>query len=89
MLQQWVLLVENEPVFCRAGNDDTYLLLFKDMAKARTFAKTSAIEGAQPRMVVRANCEELVRNARAAGVVGTLLDYDPSTQKYADTQPLS
>lgn len=91
----WVLLVQNEgelatqdadgrvPVMCRAGNDQTYLLVFKDVAKARKFVSTSALEGAEPRMVVRGNQDEIFRIARSAGVVGTLLDYDPTTQKYA------
>ncbi len=96
----WVLLVQNQgelatqdaegrvPVMCRAGNDQTYLLVFKDVAKARKFLSTSALEGAEPRMLVRGNQDEVVRIARSAGVVGTLLDYDPSTQAYAATNAL-
>jgi hypothetical protein len=30
-----------------------------------------------------ANREDIVRIAKSAGVVGTLIDYDPATQKYA------
>ena len=97
----WVLLVSNEgelsvqdaagrvPVMARAGNDQTYLLVFKNMVKARQFVASSQIEGAEPRMVVRGNREDIIRIARSAGVVGTLLDYDPSTQKYADVQALA
>src|SRR5262249_25490041 len=60
----WVLLVSNEgelaqqdsagrvPVMARAGNDQTYLLVFKDMAKARRFVSDSSLDGAEPRMVV-------------------------------------
>lgn len=97
----WVLLVSNEgelsaqdaagrvPVMARAGNDQTYLLVFKNVIKARQFVSTSNLEGAEPRMVVRGNREDIIRIARSAGVVGTLLDYDPSTQQYADAQSLS
>lgn len=97
----WVLLVSNEgelnaqdaagrvPVMARAGNDQTYLLVFKNVVKARQFVSNSNLEGAEPRMVVRGNREDIIRIARSAGVVGTLLDYDPSTQKYAETQALA
>jgi hypothetical protein len=96
----WVLLVSNEgelnaqdaagrvPVMARAGNDQTYLLVFKNMVKARQFVASSNIEGAEPRMVVRGNRDDIIRIARSAGVVGTLLDYDPSTQQYADAGSL-
>lgn len=91
----WVLLISNEgelstqdsdgrvPVMARAGNDQTYLLVFKNVAKARQFVTASALEGAEPRMVVRHNHGDIVRIAKSAGVVGTLVDYDPTTQKYA------
>jgi hypothetical protein len=97
----WVLLVRNEgeisaedsdgrvPVMCRAGNDQTYLLVFKNVAKARQFLSASDLEGAEPRMVVRGNRDDIVRIAKAAGVVGTLVDYDPSTQKYAAATALA
>ena len=97
----WVLLVSNEgeltvqdpagrvPVMARAGNDQTYLLVFKNVVKARQFVSTSNLEGAEPRMVVRGNRDDIIRIARSAGVVGTLLDYDPSTQKYTETQALA
>src|SRR6185503_9754554 len=92
----WVLLVSNEgelmaqdaagrvPVMARAGDEQTYLLVFKNVVKARQFVSSSQIEGAEPRMVVRGNRDDIIRIARSAGVVGTLLDYHPSTQKYAD-----
>ncbi len=97
----WVLLVSNEgelsaedaagrvPVMCRAGNDQTYLLVFKNVVKARQFVSSSSLEGAEPRMVVRGNKDDIIRIARSAGVVGTLLDYDPSTQQYAETSALA
>jgi hypothetical protein len=97
----WVLLVSNEgelmaqdaagrvPVMARAGNEQTYLLVFKNVVKARQFVSTSNLEGAEPRMVVRGNRDDIIRIARSAGVVGTLLDYDPSTQQYAETQALA
>jgi hypothetical protein len=97
----WVLLVSNQgeltaqdaagrvPVMARAGNDQTYLLVFKDVSKARRFVASSELDGAEPRMVVRGNRDDILRIARSAGVVGTLLDYDPSTQKYASTTALA
>ena len=97
----WVLLVSNEgelmaqdaagrvPVMARAGNEQTYLLVFKNVVKARQFVSNSNLEGAEPRMVVRGNRDDIIRIARSAGVVGTLLDYDPSTQKYTETQALA
>jgi hypothetical protein len=97
----WVLLVHNDgelttqdaegrvPMMARAGNDQTYLLVFKNVVKARQFLSTQDAHGAEPRMVVRANHDDIVRIAKSAGVVGTLLDYDPSTQKYAGTGALA
>ena len=97
----WVLLIENGgelttqdadgrvPMMARAGDDRTYLLVFKNVVKARQFLSTQAVDGAEPRMVVRANHDDIVRIARSAGVVGTLLDYDPMTQKYASTGALA
>lgn len=97
----WVLLVNNEgelsvqdsdgrvPIMARAGNDKTYLLVFKDMVKARRFISTQELAGAEPRMVVRGNREDIVRIARSAGAAGTLLDYDPTTQKFASTGALA
>jgi hypothetical protein len=97
----WVLLVNNEgelsaqdsdgrvPVMARAGNDQTYLLVFKNIGKARQFVASSELDGAEPRMVVRGNRDDIVRIAKSAGVVGTLLDYDPTTQQYASTGALA
>src|SRR5262245_14914622 len=92
----WVLLVSNEgeltaedaagrvPVMARAGNDQTYLLVFKNVVKARQFVSSSSLEGAEPRMVVRGNRDDIMRIARSPGVVGTLLDYGPITKRYAE-----
>jgi hypothetical protein len=96
----WVLLVPNDgelttqdaegrvPMMARAGNDQTYLLVFKNVAKARQFLSSQEV-AAEPRMVVRGNQDDILRIARSAGVVGTLLDYDPTTQKYAGTGALA
>jgi hypothetical protein len=98
----WVLLVENEgqlssadaharvPMMARTGEDQTYLLGFKNMTNARKFLQSSALENAaEPRMVVKGNRGELLRIARDAGVIGILVDYDPLTQKYATATQLS
>jgi hypothetical protein len=97
----WVLLVQNDgelstqdadgrvPMIARAGNDQKYLLVFKNVVKARQFLTTQDVDGAEPRMVVRANHDDIVRIAKSAGVVGTLLDYDPATQKYASANALA
>ena len=97
----WVLLVQNDgelqtqdadgrvPVMARAGNEQTYLLVFKNVVKARQFVASQELDGAEPRMVVKGNRDEVVRIAKSAGVVGTLVDYDPTTQKYAATGALA
>ena len=94
----WILLVDNQgelvaqdpegrvPVLARTGNDQTYLLVFKDVVKARRFVAQQELDGAEPRMVVRGNRDDILRIVRSAGVVGTLLDYDPKTQQYASAQ---
>ena len=91
----WVLLVNNEgqlpmadadgrvPMMAKAGDDAAYLLGFKNVFKARQFLTTTEVEGAEPRMVVRGNKDEMLRIAKTAGASGVLVDYDPATQKYA------
>jgi hypothetical protein len=91
----WVLLVANEgqlptadadgrvPMMARAGDDAAYLLGFKNVVKARQFLAATEVEGAEPRMVVRGNRDEMLRIARTAGAAGVLVDYDPATQQYA------
>ena len=49
-----------------AGNEQRYLLVFRNAAKARQFVASQDLVGAEPRMVVRGNRDELVRIARAA-----------------------
>jgi len=73
----------------RAGDDQNYLLVFGNVSRARQFVAAQEIDGAEPRMVVRGNRDEIVRNARASGATGTLLDYDPATQKYAAAAALN
>jgi hypothetical protein len=97
----WVLLVQNDgeltaqdadgrvPMLARTGNDQKYLLVFKNVAKARQFLSSQDVNGAEPRMVVRANQNDILRIVKSAGVVGTLLDYDPTTQKYASATALA
>src|SRR5437764_10203602 len=97
----WVLLISNDgelatqdadgrvPVMARAGNEQTYLLVFKNVVKARQFLTTQALDGAEPRMVVRGNRDDIVRVAKSAGASGTLLDYDPTTQQYASASALA
>ena len=87
----WVLLVDNAgqlatadervPMLARAGDDQTYLLGFKNATKARQFVATQDVV-AEPRMIVRGNKDDILRIARVASVVGVLVDYDPSTQRY-------
>ena len=53
------------------------------------FLAAQELEGAEPRMVVKGNREDILRIAKSAGVVGTLLDYDPRTQQYAGVESLA
>ena len=90
----WVLLVDNEgqlttadengrvPMLAEAGNQEKYLLGFKNAVKARKFLDDSSIDSAEPRLLVKANKDEYLRIARSAGVSGVLVDYDPTTQQY-------
>jgi hypothetical protein len=85
----WVLLVDRDPVMARAGDNQNYLLVFKNVVKARQFLAVHELEGAEPRMVVRGNRDDIVAVAREQGAAGTLLDYDPSTQAYAAASTLN
>ena len=84
----WVLLVDRDPVMARAGDDQSYLLVFKNVAKAREFVAVQELDGAQPRMVVRGNRDDILQLARSAGASGLLVDYDPATQHYAAASAL-
>lgn len=95
----WLVLVEGEaigptfegrvPMMAKAGDDQTYLLGFKNMLKARKFLSESAIENAEPRLVVRGNRSDFLDIARANGVSGVLVDYDPQTHQFAAAAPLA
>ncbi len=90
----WVLLVANEgelpvsdaegrvPMMARAGDDQTYLLAFRNVAKARLFLE-AAESTAGLQMVVRGNKDDLMKICSSASVVGVLIDYDLATQAYA------
>jgi len=95
----WVVLIANDgqlpladadgrvPMMAQSG-DDARLLVWKNMVKARQFVAAVELEGAEPRLVVRGNREEIVNIARAAGAIGVLVDYDPQTQQYGAANPL-
>ncbi len=92
----WILLVNNDgrlptdgidgrvPIMCKAGNDEHFVLGFKDMSKAQQFLTQSELQGAEPRMVVKSNHGDYIRVAQEAGAAGVLIDYDPTTQQYRD-----
>jgi hypothetical protein len=88
----WVLLVTEDstrvPMMARAGNDETYLLGFRNVVSARRFMEKSAVVNAEPRMIVKSNKDEFIRMAQTQGVVGVLVDYDPSTHNYAGAAEL-
>ena|SRR5690242_19585187 len=78
----WVLLVDGEAMLAQAGNDQMYLLGFKNAVKARKFVASQDVV-AEPRMIVRANKDGIVASARASKAVGVLVDYDLANQTYA------
>lgn len=88
----WVLLVDQDakrvPMMARAGNNETYLLGFKNVFNARKFIEQSAVENAEPRMIVKGNKTEFVQLAQTHGAVGVIVDYDPTTQAYAAASEL-
>jgi hypothetical protein len=94
----WLVLVDGEvvgptfegrvPMMARAGDDQTYLLGFKNMLKARKFLSESSIDNAEPRLVVRSNRGDFLSIAKAAGVSGVLVDYDAQTQQFAAASEL-
>ena len=86
----WLVLVDEGrvPMMARAGDEQTYLLGFRNAHGARKFLETSPVPGAEPRMVVRSNKDELLRVAKANGVVRILVDYDPQTRAYSAASAL-
>ncbi|MCG8423094.1 MAG: hypothetical protein MJE77_34765 [Proteobacteria bacterium] len=76
-------------MMARTGDDQTYLLAFKNMPSARKFLKQTELDGAEPRMVVKGNKTTILQIARGAGAVGILIDYDPITQRYGAATELS
>ena len=88
----WVLLVPDEdervPVMAKAGDEQTYLLGFKNAFKARKFLQETPVEDAEPRMVVNANKGEVLNIALSLGAAGVLVDYDPQTHGYGTATEL-
>lgn len=90
----WILLIDNEdqlptadadgrvPMMAKSG-DTAYLLGFKTVVKARQFLESQGITGAEPRMVVRGNRDDVVRIAQSVDALSVLIDYEPATQQYA------
>ncbi|MBL4632996.1 MAG: hypothetical protein JKY56_03940 [Kofleriaceae bacterium] len=89
----WLLLVKQDkeasikiedqvPVMAKAGNDQNYLLGFKNAANARKFLADSEIDNAEPRMVVAANSNNFLTCARVNGAAGLLVDFDPNSGEY-------
>ena len=93
----WVLLIANDdqlptadadgrvPMMAKSG-ETAYLLGFKTVVKARQFLTSQGIDGAEPRMVVRGNRDDMVRIAQAANAQSVLIDYEPANQSYAGIQ---
>ena len=98
---QWVLLADNDgqltaqdsdgrvPLMVRSGDGQTYLLAFKNAAKARAFVTSQGLDGVEARMVVRAYKDDIVRIAKSASVAGVLVDYDPESSAPAVSSDLS
>lgn len=95
----WVVLVNDKtqgmanyegrvPVMAKSGDNGHFLLGFKNVVSARKFVTASSLESAEPRMVVKANQNNMIDVAKANGVVGILVDYDPKTQQYESASAL-
>lgn len=87
----WVVVVgpRNEdgndtriPVMAQAGDEQKYLLGFKDVARARQFLESTGVDDAEPHMVVKGNRGRFLALAQENGAMGVLVDYDPSTREY-------
>lgn len=75
-------------MMAKAGNDQNYVLGFKNAAVARKFLQDSEITNAEPRMVVAASSGNFLNCARANGAAGLLVDFDPSSGEYAKASEL-
>ena len=73
-------------MMARSSETLIYLLGFKTVVKARQFITELGIEGAEPRMVVRGNRDEMVRIAQAAGAKSVIVDYEAGSQAYSAIQ---
>jgi hypothetical protein len=84
----WVILVADDsgktPMLARAGNG-LYLLAFRTGFTARKFITDGQVPaGAEPRMVVGANLQEVLASVAGKDVQGVLIDYDYSTNTYKE-----
>jgi len=77
------------PIMARAGNDQTYLLVFKNVVTARQFVATQELDGAERAWSFVANRDDIVRIAKSAGVIGTDARLRSDDQKYASTGALA
>jgi hypothetical protein len=76
------LLRTDGPIFARVEGE-LYVLVFSDSQRAATARASLGCEEARPFYVCAANSDEVVRELRAAGVRGFIVDYDPSSASFS------
>ena len=60
-----------------------YLLAFSDAQHAAATRSSLGLDGARPFYVCAANSEQVLRELRAAGAAGFIVDYDPHNATFA------
>lgn len=86
----WVILVADPdeqarkvPLLARTKSG-LYLLAWKTGLGARKFLADTRLGGAEERLVVRANLDEVTRFVNGRGVAGVIVDYDAEHNTYRD-----
>jgi hypothetical protein len=70
------------PVYARIEGE-LYVLVFSDSQRASLARRNLGVEAARPFYVCAANRIDVVRELRAAGARGFIIDYDPSSATFS------
>jgi hypothetical protein len=75
------------PVLARIEGE-LYALAFSDAPHAAVARANLGLEGARPFYVCAANSQQVVRELRAAGAAGFIVDYDPERATFTSAGAL-
>jgi hypothetical protein len=86
MLGLWILRARAETLLCKVQSD-LYVFAFTSATRANACASQLGATGT-PFYICGANVDAVVRDARASGVRGFIVDYDPARACFVSAHAL-